>query len=437
MPGGSHPLADFLTGAVGGLEAGYGFREGIKGRKRQRELEDEERERIARAERQRADEYEYRTGRRWIESGTEQRTTAMEPPRFGVDQLRTGVGAGLLARPPERPPGLRSAFLAEAPELQVPQGWLSQQGPPQFRTTQHPGGYEQVGLSEAERSEQRKQQQARELAQRVGTQLAPHLGGDLTPEQVATAHEAGYLDLLAQQGRGPQNRPLQFDPKTGTIFDPTTGTVRSAAGYTPPPTPEPRELQQQVVPTAEGGYALVNRVTGQSTPVQGVQRPQTAPQRADPVVQRQIGEVNAAVSEIDNALKMLTERPRSVGLAFAAPDFITQRTDPEGVALRAAIANIGSTIVLARSGGAVSKQEFERIEPFIPKASHSPEAIRTKLEYLRDYFGRKAQALEQTGSTATSQQPVPQQPAAGLIPVDEYGRATVPLDSMGRRRPRW
>jgi len=62
------------------------------------------------------------------------------------------------------------------------------------------------------------------------------------------------------------------------------------------------------------------------------------------------------------------------------PDFVLQRTDPEGVATRAALADLGSMIIHDRSGAAVTAAEFPRLRPFIPTVTDDAATAQKKLD---------------------------------------------------------
>lgn len=168
-----------------------------------------------------------------------------------------------------------------------------------------------------------------------------------------------------------------------------------------------RPTSYQFVPgvTTGGAPGKFNPQTGEVTPVTSGGKPmEAAKPRLSPVAQKTITESNALVSDIDNALGLLQARPEGIGpLIGRTPDIIRQKRDPEGIALRSAIANVGSTITLMRSGGAVSDQEFARIRPFIPSENDRPEAARIKLGELRKYLERKASAA--SGDTEANSYP--------------------------------
>jgi hypothetical protein len=68
------------------------------------------------------------------------------------------------------------------------------------------------------------------------------------------------------------------------------------------------------------------------------------------------------------------------------PNAVLQRVDPQGVATRAEIANIGSMIIHDRSGAAVTAAETPRLMPFIPTATDDEGAVQTKLKrFVNEY----------------------------------------------------
>jgi hypothetical protein len=65
------------------------------------------------------------------------------------------------------------------------------------------------------------------------------------------------------------------------------------------------------------------------------------------------------------------------------PDTVLQKTNPNGVVTRAAIADIGSMIIHDRSGAAVTIAEMPRLIPFIPQITDTPEAAKAKLTRMK------------------------------------------------------
>jgi hypothetical protein len=93
-----------------------------------------------------------------------------------------------------------------------------------------------------------------------------------------------------------------------------------------------------------------------------------------------------AVRQIDKALAALDEHPDAVGAKGYVPDMILQRTDPQGVATRALISDIGSLKLHERSGAAVTASEFPRLRPFIPTTTDDAATIRQKLKNFRNEY---------------------------------------------------
>jgi hypothetical protein len=92
----------------------------------------------------------------------------------------------------------------------------------------------------------------------------------------------------------------------------------------------------------------------------------------------------SAIRNIDGALRELDAYPDGVGMIVGnTPNWISQRTDPRGVGLRSAIANIGSLQIHDRSGAAVTISEYPRLLPFVPLVTDDAATVRKKLTRLR------------------------------------------------------
>lgn len=126
-----------------------------------------------------------------------------------------------------------------------------------------------------------------------------------------------------------------------------------------------------------------------------------------------LGDVTG-LQKIDEAIKALEENPDALGAKNYAPDFFMQRIDPKGVDVRAKISDIAAQKRHDLSGAAVSISEDQRLRPFIPSASDTPEAAKQKLtnlrsEYQKIYDQRRKQFSNgYKGGLATYEQ---QQPA--------------------------
>lgn len=179
-------------------------------------------------------------------------------------------------------------------------------------------------------------------------------------------------------------------------------------------------VRQQIVPTTEG-YVAVDPTNPTSQTPLGI-----SPASAESSTQRdKLAAYNALLAGADRVGVLLEERPEGVGLQNAAgaaiasvipgvsTDDVTQRMDPEGVRLRAAIADVRTVLLNARNGGAVSEGEADRIEALLPKPTDTADAIRRKIpefqlavQRLRDAIEAQARAGGRT-QPARPRRPVP------------------------------
>ena len=107
---------------------------------------------------------------------------------------------------------------------------------------------------------------------------------------------------------------------------------------------------------------------------------------APPVINTAMMGNQAGLRNINRALKELDAHPDSVGAKGIQPDWLIQRTDPEGVKLRADIADILSQVFHERSGAAVMASEAVRLKPFTPGQTDTAKALRAKLERMREIY---------------------------------------------------
>jgi hypothetical protein len=107
--------------------------------------------------------------------------------------------------------------------------------------------------------------------------------------------------------------------------------------------------------------------------------------------------VDAALGDLqDETGNIKDSAHQHMGLKYAVPGMerVGQSTDPEGVPMRARIADIGSLKIHDRSGAAVTASESPRLRPFIPTAYDSPQAARDKLVNFRKEYGLMQQEIE-------------------------------------------
>jgi hypothetical protein len=139
-----------------------------------------------------------------------------------------------------------------------------------------------------------------------------------------------------------------------------------------------------VMPGVDGQLQVIDKGNGTARPVTRDGAPMVGVAGKAPVgLQSTFAENEASITSIDAALELAKARPESFGLSKILPDMINQRTDPEGVEARAALANIGSLQIKLRSGAAVTAKEFPRLSPFVPNVHDSAETVVTKLERLK------------------------------------------------------
>lgn len=126
-------------------------------------------------------------------------------------------------------------------------------------------------------------------------------------------------------------------------------------------------------------------------------------------------ENQVSLSKIDEAIAGVQRYPNALGLKNLMGDAMRQRTDPEGVAIRAMIADIGSMKIHDRSGAAVSASEFPRLKPFVPSANDEPAAAVEKLRL----FKREYELMQQGINSFYSEgyKPPPGRPAASAPPA--------------------
>ena len=154
------------------------------------------------------------------------------------------------------------------------------------------------------------------------------------------------------------------------------------------------------------------------------------------------------ISQIDEALAAVAAYPQGMGLANMVGDTIRQRTDPRGVDVRAAIANIGSMEIKDRSGAAVTISEQPRLKPFIPMPWDTDEAAIKKLRRLKIELERWNANIEgfygpdqgyrgvpapQAPATAPARRPAP--PATRATPARPAQRPAAPAARPAAQAP--
>jgi hypothetical protein len=113
------------------------------------------------------------------------------------------------------------------------------------------------------------------------------------------------------------------------------------------------------------------------------------PQKALPIsASQKLMENQQNLNKARSALDLIQSKTGkgATGVKGILPDFVLQRTDPEGVMTRAAIADLGSMVIHDRSGAAVTASEFPRLKPFIPTFTDDQPTVVKKLKrFLQVY----------------------------------------------------
>lgn len=130
----------------------------------------------------------------------------------------------------------------------------------------------------------------------------------------------------------------------------------------------------------------VARLRAEAAQRQALQKPETRPVPAG--MAAQVGEgrgLETLVQAAQAAFDALPEGFDVTGPVRGRMTWLTEGMgweDPKAVDFRQRLANINSTLVKARSGGAVTPQEFQRLEPFVPNKTDDEKVVRAKLEGL-------------------------------------------------------
>ena len=99
------------------------------------------------------------------------------------------------------------------------------------------------------------------------------------------------------------------------------------------------------------------------------------------------------------------------------PTVMANYIDPKGIKARQFLADLTTQITLARSGAAVTEQEYKRLAPFLAETSDTPAIAKTKLKNLSSVYGEiranKAKFYEGQGYRVPGQMPGQGAPNAG------------------------
>lgn len=166
-----------------------------------------------------------------------------------------------------------------------------------------------------------------------------------------------------------------------------------------------------IIQTDEGPM-LADPRAGTAVPVRGPDgQPLTAKAKPIPsVIQRARLDNRAALRKIDETLEAIEGRPargnepavpgypQGLGVMNYLGDGIRQRTDPEGVNVRALTADVGSLKIHDRSGAAVTASETPRLKPFIPLPTDAPDVAAKKLRLFKKEYEAMERDYDETYS---------------------------------------
>jgi hypothetical protein len=185
-------------------------------------------------------------------------------------------------------------------------------------------------------------------------------------------------------------------------------------------TPAPPK-EKVVYDAARGG--TVNVDTGEFKPVKqggvdiGVKAKDLKP--VPPTINTAMTQNQVVLNKIARAEELLTKTPEATGMFKGMmPDAILNRTDKEGTATRAALAELAATKVHDLSGAAVSVSEFGRLKPFLPQPTDNADTLRTKLAGMKAEVEDIVNATNQIYSEEQGYKPIPSLAPKPVAPAD-------------------
>lgn len=130
---------------------------------------------------------------------------------------------------------------------------------------------------------------------------------------------------------------------------------------------------------------------------EGADLPEATTGSGSAAMKMKVAENRTTASNIDKAIAAATAYPDAFGLARGLPvigDRLDARADPQGIAARSLVANIGSLKIHDRSGAAVSVHEFPRLAPFIPNIYDPIDKILTNLRQMKAEIAKMNMEIE-------------------------------------------
>lgn len=219
---------------------------------------------------------------------------------------------------------------------------------------------------------------------------------------------ARYADLAGRQDSLTPAERIELEAVAKAVFGADNVQV-GPSGIAVLPAPRPGMGSRDTMPASQGASAdglarpANDAFAGAASPVQRPPQhvalpdgrtaqyiPAEQPQAQPPATMASAMLNNAAsLRNARIALDLVNQRPQSFGLSSGVQNMVPgllERTDPDGTAARAAVANLGSLVIHDRSGAAVTAAEFPRLRPFIPQIGDPPDVVKTKLSaFVREY----------------------------------------------------
>lgn len=196
-----------------------------------------------------------------------------------------------------------------------------------------------------------------------------------------------------------------------------------------------------------GTQTMMMDQSGNATPVPGsqIRKLKTLPVGAT----RDFDELDDVIFKIDEALRLLDDPQAREAIGRWDALFPAEAQTKEGIQLRGMIAEIGSAILLERSGAAVTATEFARAKPFLPLINDPEKKTRANLESMkilftkgRDriaaHFNPKKGYLDITEGTSVESKPKKRQTTKELeAKFPELEKVTVEITEEKTEKPWW
>lgn len=205
------------------------------------------------------------------------------------------------------------------------------------------------------------------------------VGADGKPERMENLPEEKRDPLAVIAELGPLVASGKATPEQEARYN------AYATDYTQPRTVTNERGTFVITPQLPRGAPSPNPATQTTGLPPGVQEYKN-PDRDQPVAIATGTLANAdSLRKVQTAIAALDKYPSGVGPGkYAQPGPLKDWIDPAGVDMRARLADLASMTLHDRAGTAMTAQELERVKPFIPNVTDTPETARKKLMKLEE-----------------------------------------------------